>query len=47
MGYKIVAICDVSACIHDSEGLDIPQIMMELGTSTHIAKISRYAIHYV
>jgi len=42
MGYKIVAICDVSACIHDSEGLDIPQIMMELGTSTHIAKISRY-----
>ncbi len=42
LGYKIVSICDVSAGIHDPDGLDIPQIMRELGTSTHIAKIGRY-----
>ncbi|MEM3032502.1 MAG: Glu/Leu/Phe/Val dehydrogenase [Nitrososphaerota archaeon] len=42
MGYKIVSICDVSACIHDPEGLDIPNIMRELGSSTDIAKIRSY-----
>lgn len=30
MGYKIVAINDVSACIYSEEGLDIPKIMKEL-----------------
>ncbi len=29
MGYRIVAVCDISGCIHDSEGLDIPEIIEE------------------
>ncbi len=42
MGYKIVSICDVSACIHDPEGIDIPSIMKELGASTHIGNLKKY-----
>ncbi|MCF8885595.1 MAG: Glu/Leu/Phe/Val dehydrogenase [Nitrososphaerota archaeon] len=30
MGYKIVAINDISACIYDEKGLDIPKMMKEL-----------------
>ncbi|MCX8193591.1 MAG: Glu/Leu/Phe/Val dehydrogenase [Nitrososphaeria archaeon] len=30
LGCKIVAINDVSACIHDEKGLDIPKIMKEM-----------------
>ncbi|MEM4172736.1 MAG: Glu/Leu/Phe/Val dehydrogenase [Candidatus Caldarchaeum sp.] len=42
MGYRIVSICDVSACIHDAEGLDIPSIMKELSYCTHISKLKKY-----
>lgn len=42
LGYKIVAICDISACIYDPEGLDIPGIMTELASCTHIANLKRY-----
>lgn len=30
MGYKIVAVSDISACIYDPNGLDIPKLMNEL-----------------
>lgn len=30
LGYKIVAVNDVSACVYDEKGLDIPRIMKEL-----------------
>lgn len=42
MGFKIVSICDVSACIYDPEGLDIPSIMRELEAGVHIANLKRY-----
>ncbi|GBC70232.1 Glutamate dehydrogenase [archaeon HR01] len=43
MGYKIVSVCDISACIYDPDGLDIPNIMRELGSSLHISKLKKYA----
>uniref|UniRef100_A0A7C5U6E5 Glutamate dehydrogenase n=1 Tax=Caldiarchaeum subterraneum TaxID=311458 RepID=A0A7C5U6E5_CALS0 len=42
MGYKIVSICDVSACIYDPDGLDIPTIMRELEACVHIANLKKY-----
>lgn len=45
LGYKIVAISDISGCIYNPEGLDIPLIMRELQTAGSIEKISRYEIY--
>ncbi|MEM2808579.1 MAG: Glu/Leu/Phe/Val dehydrogenase dimerization domain-containing protein, partial [Candidatus Caldarchaeum sp.] len=36
LGYKIVAISDISGCIYNPEGLDIPLIMRELQTAGSI-----------
>jgi glutamate dehydrogenase (NAD(P)+) len=43
MGYRIVAVCDISGCIHDPEGLDIPEIMRELEQVKHIAGLRKFA----
>jgi len=45
LGYKIVAISDISGCIYNPEGLDIPLIMRELQTAGSIEKLSRYEIY--
>jgi len=42
MGYKIVAISDISGCIYDPEGLDIPKIMKELGENPLIGNLKKY-----
>ncbi len=39
LGYKIVAVNDVSACIYDENGLDIPKIMKELRKLRRTIKI--------
>ncbi len=40
LGYKIVAIADITGCIYDPEGLDIPYIMKELQVRENIEKLS-------
>lgn len=46
LGYKIVAISDITGCIYNPEGLDIPHIMRDLQTEGSIDRLSRYEIYH-